>query len=466
VEQPKPRRARHDGGLFQKTGYLVDKSTGAKTPYTYWQATQDIPKEKLPAGVDRKRVTGSGHTKSAALEHLKANVAKFNAGPVEKSVGKKRQPVPGRESVAEWFAYWHEGLKYGNLSDIMRKKYEGNFRLHILPHIGHIYLDELTDGRLKLLFYRELFEKKKVKNGVETNEPLLSSSARLNIYKALSVCLNYAVAKDRINRSPLTLVDAPKLRERKDDVEGRTKDAQKLLDSLRVQKHPDYCRFLFQFLGLRRSERLGLSWSNIIGLETDEPELVIGQQIARYDDGSGWYLKEGTKTGKTRAIVIFEPFVSALKEQKTRLEEEQKAGLAREQTKQEEEERLKELGIEPKKRRPEYEVKSEFADLVFLQQDGSLITPNRDNKDWKNLLQAEGFDYWRAHLNRHITATLLASLEPAVPMGTVRKILGHESEAMGYYYAKSGKAQQAEPMRRYGQTILGRLIPEDTTEKI
>jgi hypothetical protein len=39
-------------------------------------------------------------------------------------------------------------------------------------------------------------------------------------------------------------------------------------------------------------------------------------------------------------------------------------------------------------------------------------------------------------------------------MGTVRSILGHDSEAMAYYYAKTTQNQQTEPMRRYGESIV------------
>ena len=38
-------------------------------------------------------------------------------------------------------------------------------------------------------------------------------------------------------------------------------------------------------------------------------------------------------------------------------------------------------------------------------------------------------------------------------MGTVRSILGHDSEAMAWYYAKTTQTQQTEPMRRYGKSF-------------
>jgi integrase len=441
VVQPKSRRERNAGGLFQKTGYWTDKTTGDKTPYTYWQATKDIPKEDLPAGVDRKRITGSGKTKSEAQQHRDANVAKFYKEPAQPPGFANRRKKPGRQTVTQWFNEWHAAREFTDLSDIMWKKYEGLFRLHILPHIGAVYLHQLDGTTLKLLFNISLPAKRKMRNGEPTAEPLLSSSARLNIYKALAVCLNRAVKEERISSSPLTLLQAPKLIKPNDDVDARAEDARELMRRLRDNKHEDYCRFLLQFLGLRRSERLGLEWSKIKKLDTDEAILVVSQQMARHADGRGWYLKKSTKTGRDREIFIPEPFLTALREHKLRQDEQRKSA--------------------------EWKPEAKFKDLVFLHQDGSHITANRDNSDWKKLLQSEGFNYWRAHLNRHITATWLGSQSPAVPMGTVRLILGHDSEAINYYYTRSNRAQQEEPMKRYGDSIYGpQPVKNQTSEEV
>ena len=102
---------------------------------------------------------------------------------------------------------------------------------------------------------------------------------------------------------------------------------------------------------------------------------------------------------------------------------------------------------------PQWQPKPEFADLIFLNDDGSLITLNRDNDDWARLLKRFGLPHWRAHLNRHITATWLAEQDPPVSIGTVQSILGHDTEAMTTYYSKTTNRQQSGPMQRYGSTI-------------
>jgi integrase len=123
-----------------------------------------------------------------------------------------------------------------------------------------------------------------------------------------------------------------------------------------------------------------------------------------------------------------DPFLSALRELRERRNEEQQD--------------------------PHWQPEGQFTDLVFLQPNGALITLNRDNDEWRALLKRLGLPHWRRHLNRHITATWLAEQQPPVHEGTVRSILGHESDAMGFYYARSTELQQAGPLRRYGESLL------------
>jgi integrase len=315
----------------------------------------------------------------------------------------------------------------------MARKYQGYFINHILPELGAMKLSLLTERSL-LFHFNECLPKKR---NPKTGEVLLQGAARRNIYMALSGCLSYGVRHGYISRNVLQAVPPPKKTPPEDDIETFSAHAKNLILLLEEEGGVDYCRWLLQFLGLRRAERLGLSWKNISGLNTENAVMTIRQQLARTEkkedeakreSGQAWYVKGYTKTGSVRTIVIPEPFLSALREQKKRQDTYKKA----------------------KKWKP----KKAFADLVFLQEDGSIYTLNRDNEEWKKLLASHGFPGWRGHLNRHITATWLAEQVPAVPMGTVRSILGHESEAMAYYYAKSTQTQQSEPLRQYGSALM------------
>jgi integrase len=185
---------------------------------------------------------------------------------------------------------------------------------------------------------------------------------------------------------------------------------------------------------------LGLTWSNVTGLNSAEPRIIIRHQLKRHEvsrgqkerkrNGEGWYLGP-TKTSQERTIALAPLFADALRSHKERQESNSQVE-----------------GWKP----PE----GELRDLVFLKANGGLITPNQDNEDWHEILKRYGFEYWRGHLNRHITAVWLAR-QPNIDIRVVRAILGHESEAMTYYYAADISKAQVPAMKRYG-AALGKRI--------
>jgi integrase len=301
--------------------------------------------------------------------------------------------------------------------------------------LGEKKISHLTEQRLRIHFNEFLPKKRDPKTG----EVLLQGAARRNIFMALSGCLSYGARHAYLDRNFLKSMTPPKKKRPDDDIESISVLAKDLIHLLKKEAGNDYCRWLLQFLGLRRAERLGLSWKNISGLETPRAVMTIRNQLARTEKkegevrrkkGEAWFIKDHTKTSGVRTIVIPEPFLSALREQKKKQDAYKKS--------------------------ENWKPEKKFADLVFLQENGSIYTLNQDNEDWKKLLASHGFPHWRGHLNRHITATWLAEIVPAVPMGTVQIILGHATEAMTHYYARTTQAQQSEPLRQYGSNLMNK----------
>jgi integrase len=416
-----PRTPRGLGSEYKRTVTRLNPDTGEREVVrTFYQYARDVDEDHLPPGETRHRITGSGPTPAAARKRFQVRWDRYHSGDPAVRRKKRGKPMP---TLNELFVEWDHMNRLGAVSDTMASKYEGYFRLHVLPYLGTKKLDTITDDDLLVLFHQTLLAKQR-KDG----SPLLSTAATRNIYMALSGCFRYGVRKGYLDRSPMSALNPPRKQTPRDDPEEMSAYARRLLVVLREENSPDYCRWLMQFIGLRRAERLGLTWSNIRGLDTDHASMVISQQLARYADGSGWYIKAKTKTKRDRIVWLPEPFLSALRELRQRRDEGESG--------------------------PDWHPEEQFADLVFLRPDGGLITLNRDNDEWRALLKRLGFPHWRGHLNRHITATWLAEQQPPVPEGTVRSILGHESDAMGFYYARSTELQQAGPLRRYGETLL------------
>lgn len=461
--EAKERRKRHEGGLYRKQGVVTDTRTGQKTAYDYWQASRDVPAQFLPDGVARKRITGSGKTAKEARERLETNYATWLAQRNEQAA----KPATKRRhrnalTVAEWFTLWHDSLQYTEMTDTMRVKYAQLYRDHIDPTLGQVMLNELHADQIRVLLFDILMRERqlppKKPDGKSRTVKPLGASARKNVYRTLSVMLNDAVAKGRLSRSPLAGVKPPKITKPEADVVALAEQALDLMEQLNKAKDPNYCRMLFQYLGLRQAERLGLTWSRISDLDGETPVLVVDQQLARHERFNderpkGYYIKPFTKTKKGRKIVIPEPFLSVLRKHRATWLSWQKQWQSAQTDWEVAHEAWRNEGgakrDEPKRPGP----RPEFADLVFLRQDGGLITPKQDTADWHEVLNEHGLTYWRAHLNRHITATILANLEPAPPEATVRAILGHETEAMMLYYTQIRTKTQREPMKAYGQAF-------------
>jgi integrase len=90
-----------------------------------------------------------------------------------------------------------------------------------------------------------------------------------------------------------------------------------------------------------------------------------------------------------------------------------------------------------------------FEKSLFLRPNGTVIRLPDDNDDWHALLKQYGYGYWRGHLNRHITATMLADLIPPPSEMVVKSILGHNSTSMTYYYARQRANAQKPALSQY-----------------
>jgi len=416
------RRVAGDGGLTRKTRRWTNKDTGEITEHSYWEASAEVAVEDLPAGMNRKRVTGSGTSKTQALDRLKVNMDSFTKGEARR--GKTR--LSAKVTLQRLFDEWDTNNKSGAVSATMAWKYEGYFKNHILPALGPRRLDSLSETDFNLFFNQTLPAKTNLKGG-----QLLAAPSRRNIYMALSGCLQFAVRSNYIAVNPLRAVKAPKKTTPDDNIDSVLLDARKVLDAIQTGNHPDEARWLLAFIGLRRGERLGLSWENIRGLDTDNPTLVINQQLA-WDKGTGLHLKP-PKNKKARTIPLSEPWISALQRYRKTWEV---------------------LPQNPQWQEP----KEEYKNLLFLQPNGYPIDLNDDNEDWKILLKGLNIKPWRAHLARHVTAITLAETAQ-VPISTVMAILGHNSAAMTVHYAHAETGRNAESVRMFGEAIAGKTLP-------
>lgn len=348
----------------------------------------------------RRFIRGYGETPNEAVKRRTANFTKtMQTG----SNGPRRATSP---KVKDYLHTWMETPAYGRLGPESQRKYRRDIERHILPHIGEQNLESLTENMLNDLFYVTL--------------ATTGDSARQHTYRNFRIMLNAAVKQGVIARNPLSSVNEPKAVSVVAAADERYNDARLRIATsyLKWIAEPDnafhehYNRIAMMFLGLRRSEILGLEWSCVNNLhKKNKASLIIRQQMARHEKhtgNSGWYIKEQTKSKKDRTIPLPEFWRLRL------LDEKKKEHVA----------------LDPLNK-----------DRIFLNPKGTPITYNFHADKWRESLTAymtkdgtPAFEdyYFRPHAARHICASLM--FKNGVPLEVAQEILGHSDKAVTLHY--------------------------------
>ena len=408
------RRLKGTGGLWQRTQTRLNPRTGELEAVDVWQAAKEVPHPTDET--KRKWVTGTGSTPTEANKKLSKNLERYYQ--------KLSIPQPasatirhGGQTLQSYLEGWVRELDPNRVSSQLQRKYAQYMRNHVIPHIGSVPIKDLSYQHLKNLFDVTLPGKTKL----GSNEQLLGTNARLNIYKVLNNALKVAVKKGTIDRNPLELVTPPRYKQPEENIPQLMHVAKWLFDKLEDENLEAYDHFLLGVMGLRRGERLGLSFSDLT-LTGQTPKMTIKQQLS-WITGEGLVIKPTTKTGKPRTVFLSEPWLSSLK-------------------------RLKDKRREQKKLES-FKPKPEFQDLVFLKDDGRPWSLNEDNEFWNTLQNdLEINTRIRGHALRHIAATSMA--DSGVEVEVAMALLGHESTAMSFYYRRTTARKQSSQVTNYG----------------
>ena len=449
--------------IYEKTGTYVVKETNKVASYKYYQACWEVPKASLPEGASRRRLTASGRSRAKATADLREKVYEFLASPDSHWNTARTRGATLNRYVERWIK---EDLRTDPISETVKRRHIENYRHHIAPFLGDKNIRNITHSEIIRLLTQTLLIPRdipsKIYGGGVRPDVVLSSATRKNVRSTLSKIFSTATEDGVISKNPMKRVPKVEVEPKnEDDMDEAIKDVKKFMRWMKKNAPDDYCRFLFQLLGLRRAERLGLTWDNVRGLNTKNPVLVISQQLARYEkteydynlrskknrDLSGWYIKKWTKTKKIRKIPLQGAFLTELRDYKKQWDANKKIW-----------EPIREVQLEDHKKwiangkkgeEPIVIPPKKMDNLIFLKPDGNLITLNRDNEDWRMYLDFAGVNGWRGHLNRHITATLFANAKNPPSVQVMKEMLGHETTAMSEYYARVLDRNMADAVGNY-----------------
>jgi integrase len=291
---------------------------------------------------------------------------------------------PTRETLGGYLNDWLTAVR-PSIRESTWRSYELNVRVHLIPAIGNIRLQDLTASRINA-FYGGLIENGWSRSG---NKGGLNPRTVKYIGMILKRALSAAVKENRIPRNPADAATPPRIRQ---NAEMRTWSAAELrtfLDHVRDDRL--YAAYhVAAMTGLRRGELLGLHWRDV---DLDAGRLAVRETLLAVQDKLTW---SQPKTGKSRRSVALDR---------------ETAEALRAHRRRQLEERLAWGGAYTDN------------DLVFARENGDPIHPNRFSEWFDHHIAATGIPRIRLHDLRHTHATL--ALAAGVNPKVVSERLGH-----------------------------------------
>ncbi|WP_170209683.1 tyrosine-type recombinase/integrase [Corynebacterium variabile] len=371
---------------------------------------------KNPNG-KRKKIRGFGETQKEAKANLEKNIVK-----------KITQPQTQQPTIQELLQFFNNHQTDTNainnitIKEIIETKYlpykeertqqktndnrQGIFKKHILPYVNNTTIDN---------YNQELIEK--ILN--KSTEPATTKT----IYSQIRALTTYLINYGYIAQNPLSQIPKPKYTPKNQTrnntiIDTATDDVRTIVKqySQDKTKETETLLLLLLLMGLRRMELLGLTWDCILNIEKKgQAQLLVKQQL---DDKKGFRIKPTTKTSEIRTIYLPEDIRHAL--------------LKRKQ--------------QNRKIYNNIEKYENLESLVFIDDTGEIITPNKLRGIWKRIWKEfyrENYESnkFTIHYMRHIAANLL--LQSQSPQ-TTQSIIGDKEAVLDKYYSHASRKQQQE----------------------
>src|SRR5438034_1139745 len=294
-----------------------------------------------------------------------------------------------QETVKSYLEHWLR-IKRLELKDGTYHYYRVYITSSILPTLGQIRLQKLTDVHIQAL-YTHLLEE----------EELSANTVRL-IHGILRGALDAATKAKKIAANPATLVTPPRI-VRKELQFLTLEQAKQLLASVRNHRFEGLLTLALA-TGMRQGELLALHWSDV---DFEKKTVHVRRSLSyRNPEGRGYEYKEvETKTATSNRTIPLPDFALA--------------ALQRQRVQQ----------LETRLQAPGWQERG----LVFANGKGGYIDAKRLREQLKKLLEEAHVPLIRFHDLRHSAATILLAM--GVNAKVIQERLGHShiSITLGVY---------------------------------
>ncbi|MCE5255000.1 MAG: site-specific integrase [Actinomycetia bacterium] len=290
-----------------------------------------------------------------------------------------------KELLDEWLEVTSTAVRAST-----HQSYEANVRLHIVPAIGGMRVQDLTPTHLNSLYKRLLV------HGRADGKGGLRPKTVRNIHICLHRALTYAVRTNLVVRNVASNASPPR-QPGFTGKEMRTWSAEQLREFLMsVSQHRYFAAYLLAATtGMRRGEVLGLTWDDV---DLDARTVSVRQTLLSINYKV--QLSEPKTQRSKRCIALDAYTVAVLKEHRARQEKEHSPGAGQHQGN----------------------------GFVFTTEEGLPVQPDNFSKLFDTAVKKSGLPRIRFHDLRHTAATL--ALREGIHPKVVSERLGHSTVSL------------------------------------
>jgi integrase len=314
----------------------------------------------------------------------------------------ERRNVKVGTVLDEWFA-----VRRHSLAPTTQGVYEAIIRDRLHPALGSVKLADLRPAQVARML-DDLRQPGSNRRGAARDRGLSGTSLQ-HTFGVLRTAIAWAVKQRLVAHNVCDDVDRPQ-RQRVEMKIWTSAELAQFLDHVRDDRLYPMLR-LASHTGMRRSELLGLRWSDV---DLDAATVSISRARVRVRDGM--HEASSTKTGKSRVVDIDPTTVAVLRHWATvQKQDRMRWGGAYQRT-----------------------------GLVFTREDGTGVHADHIQQRFERLVKAARLPTIRFHDLRHSHASLL--LAAGVPVLDVSRRIGHASAAMTlnvYGHVVPGQGQRA-----------------------